>query len=182
MKLSEKHMEINHVTMREIRKLNDNGHQTSVITTKQKLSVEMVALYTFSRWSQENFFRYMRQEYDMDKIIQYGVDELDEDILIVNREYSNLTYKLKRVREKISRRQAHLFILKEENTKAELEQSEKYLQKQLKISEELNILQEQEKELIEKRKQHPYKIPISQMPQDQRYNKLKPRANIYKTL
>ena len=83
MNLCEKQVELNGVTMREIRKRNDSGHQTSVITTNYQLATDKIAMYMFSRWSQENFFRYMRLEYDIDRVIQYGVDELDKNIKVV---------------------------------------------------------------------------------------------------
>jgi hypothetical protein len=95
MELCEKQVELNGVALREVRRLTDTGHQTSVITTNYKMSTALIALYMFSRWSQENFFRYMRQEYDIDRIIQYGIDELDNNIMVVNREYSNITDRLK---------------------------------------------------------------------------------------
>jgi hypothetical protein len=28
----------------------------------------------FARWSQENFFRYMRQSYNLDGLVDYGTD------------------------------------------------------------------------------------------------------------
>ena len=174
MALSEKEVELNGVTMREIRKSNNNEHQTSVITTNYQLSTEKIAQYMFARWSQENFFRYMRQEYDIDKIIQYGVDELNKNIKVVNREYSNLTYQLKKVREKISRRQSKLYLLEEESTKTGLEeQSAQNITKQQELIEELTSLREEEKRLVNERKKHPYKIPVGKMTEDQRYNKLK---------
>ncbi|MBS3772315.1 MAG: hypothetical protein KGY69_18845 [Bacteroidales bacterium] len=174
MNLSEKEVELNGVTMREIRKRNNNEHQTSVITTNYQLSTEKIAMYMFARWSQENFFRYMRQEYDIDRIIQYGVDELDKNIKVVNREYSNLTYQLKKIREKISRRQSNLYLLEEESTNTRLEeQSAQNIAKQQELIEELTSLREEEKKLINERKRHPYKIPVGKMPEDQRYNKLK---------
>ena len=77
MYLCEKEVELNGVKMREVRKLTDTGHQTSVITTNYKIPTALIALYMFLRWAQENFFRYMRQEYDIDRIIQYGEVELD---------------------------------------------------------------------------------------------------------
>ena len=80
MSLCEKEVELNGVVMREIRKQNASGHQTSVITTNYRLSTNKIALYMFARWSQENFFRYMRQEYDVGKIVQYVVDELDKNL------------------------------------------------------------------------------------------------------
>lgn len=173
MYLCEKQINLNGFFAREIRKQNKNGHQTSVITTNYRLSTDKIALYMFARWSQENFFRYMRQEYDIDKIIQYGVDELDKNIKVVNREYSNLTYKLKKVREKISRRQSNLYILEEENTKKQMDESDKNMAQQQDLIEELTALRTEEKQLINERKKHPYKISIGQMPEEQRYNKLK---------
>ena len=173
MPLCEKTVTLNGVKLREVRKLSDDGHQTSIITTNPILSTVLIALYMFARWSQENFFRYMRQEYDLDRITQYGVDELDKSILVVNLEYNNINYKLKKNREKISRRQASLFALKEENTNTGLDQTRKYMVPQLKLSEEIQSLKNQEQVLLEKRKQQPYKITVGQMPQALRYNKLK---------
>lgn len=173
MPLQEKEIEIDGVPMREIRKLSSDGHQTSVITTNRKLSIILVALYMFARWAQENFFKYMRQEYDLDRIIQYGIDEIDSNIMVVNREYSNLTHSLKKIREKIARRKAQLFSLEEENTKTELEQTSQNLYKQLKLLDDLEILSKEKNDIIEKRKQQPYKITIGNMPENQRYNKLK---------
>jgi hypothetical protein len=173
MPLCEKTIELNGVKLREVRKLSDDGHQTSIITTNPILSTVLIALYMFARWSQENFFRYMRQEYDLDRITQYGVDELDKSILVVNPEYNNINYKLKKNREKISRRQASLFALKEENTNTGLDQTRKYMLPQLKLAEEIQSLKNHEQALLEKRKQQPYKITIGQMPEALRYNKLK---------
>jgi hypothetical protein len=173
MYLCEKEIEMDGVKMREIRKLNESGHQTSIVTTNYKLPTLLIALYMFARWTQENFFKYMRQEYDIDRIIQYGVDQIDPNTKVVNREYSNLTQALKKIREKKARKQARLFILKEENIKGELEQTGAIFKKQLEITNELKLIETKEQELIDKRKQQPYKISISQMPEDKRYNKLK---------
>ena len=173
MKLHEKQLEINGFKMREIRKLSDDGHQTSVITTNRKLTIPLVAKYMFARWAQENFFRYMRQEYDIDRIVQYGIDELDKNIEVVNLEYSILTQNLKKNREKTARRQAQLFLLQEENAKSEKGQTSKNLLDQLKLRQEIERLKTEEQELISKRKLQPYKITIGQMPETTMYNKLK---------
>ena len=173
MKLCEKQVELNGVTLREVRRLTDTGHQTSVITTNYKMSTALIALYMFSRWSQENFFRYMRQEYDIDRIIQYGVEEVDKAIMVVNREYSNLTYRLKKLREKIARRQAKLYALVEENIAGEMEQTGKNIEKQLHLRQEIKAFEAEEKDLLAQRAKHPYKISIGEMPEHTRYNKLK---------
>lgn len=68
--------------MREVRRLCDSGHQTAVMTTRQDLSAEQIASRMFSRWSQENFFRYMRHEYNLDHLITYDVEAADGDRLV----------------------------------------------------------------------------------------------------
>ncbi len=173
MYLCEKEVELNGVKMREVRKLTDSGHQTSVITTNYKIPTVLIALYMFSRWAQENFFRYMRQEYDIDRIMQYGVDKLDQTIMVVNQEYSNLTQRLKKLREKKARRQAKLYDLVTENIEGEMEQTGKNIEKQLCFRKEIELLEAEEHDLLALRKQQPYKISIGEMPEHTRYNKLK---------
>ena len=63
--------------MREVRRLCDSGHQTSVMTTRRDLSLEIVALRMFSRWQQENFFRYMRHEFALDHLPTTAVEPAD---------------------------------------------------------------------------------------------------------
>jgi len=65
--------------MREIRRLCDDGHQTSVMTTRVDLSLETVALRMFSRWQQENFFRYMRHEFALDHLPTTKVEPADPE-------------------------------------------------------------------------------------------------------
>jgi hypothetical protein len=171
MKLLEKPIELNNFSMREIRKLS-NGHQTSIITSNKKLSIILIAIHMFARWTQENFFKYLRQDYDFDRMLQYAVEQLDKDFVVVNPEYNNITYKLKKIREKINRRIASLYKLQEDNVKDNLDNTNKYFNKQIKIQEELEIMEIQKVGLIERRKQIPYKIKIDDMPEEIKYNKL----------
>lgn len=171
MELSEKTIGLDNFQMREIRKLS-NGHQTSIITSNKKLSITLVAIHMFARWAQENFFKYLRQDYDFDRMLQYAVEQLDKDFVVVNPEYNNITYKLKKIREKINRRIASLYKLQESNVKDNLDNTDKYFSKQIKIQEELKFMETQKAGLIEKRKQIPYKIKIEDMPEEIKYNKL----------
>ncbi len=56
--------------MREVRKLTGSGHQTSLISTAYELPHEELAARLFSRWCQENFFRYMRQHFALDRLAE----------------------------------------------------------------------------------------------------------------
>ena len=52
----------NGLTVRQIRRRLANGRQVPVITTHPQMPVEQVAGAMFSRWSQENFFKYLREQ------------------------------------------------------------------------------------------------------------------------
>jgi hypothetical protein len=172
MLLAEKEVELNGCKMREIRKLCKDHHQTTIITTNKKLSIDTLAVNMFSRWTQENYFKYMRKDYDFDRMMQYVVEAIDNDFIVSNPEYNNLTYKLKKVREKISRRQAKLFQLMEENINDKLANVPKQLKKQAREQEEVDILKKEEEDLLKMRNDIPTRIKIKDMPEHLKYNRL----------
>lgn len=126
----------------------------------------------FSRWTQENYFKYLRHEYDLDRITHYLVNEIDSDFKVVNPKHSKLDNMLKKTREKISRRKAQLYEPVNKNVTDNPDNTEEYFKKQSKVEEELRQFATREKELIEERKKHPYKITIREMEEQVRYNKL----------
>jgi hypothetical protein len=70
---------------REIRRLSsDLSHQTAIITTCQRESSAALAGYMFSRWSQENFFRYASQELAIDHLGGYGLSPPSPDSSVIN--------------------------------------------------------------------------------------------------
>jgi len=72
--------------MREVRRLGDNGHQTAMVTTRTDLAIEVVAYRMFERWTQENFFRYMRQHFALDALVTYAVEPADPERTVPNPE------------------------------------------------------------------------------------------------
>jgi len=88
----------NGLKVREIRRLTDDGHQTAVITTNDKLPLLAVAHRMFSRWRQENFFRYMRQEFALDHLCTNEVEPGDPKRIVPHPERARLEKKLKAVR------------------------------------------------------------------------------------
>jgi hypothetical protein len=72
--------------VREVRRLCANGHQTAIVTTRTDLPIEVVAYRMFERWTQENFFRYMRQHFALDALVTYAVEPADPERTIPNPE------------------------------------------------------------------------------------------------
>jgi len=86
-KLAERELKLsNAFTVREVRCLTDDGHQTSIVTTRKDLSMLQVAERMFGRWQQENYFRYMRHEFALDHLPTYAVEPADPDRTVPNPE------------------------------------------------------------------------------------------------
>jgi hypothetical protein len=57
--------------LRQVTRLMDNGHQTPILTSRRDLPAAQVAYRMFDRWRQENFFKYLREEYALDALVEY---------------------------------------------------------------------------------------------------------------
>jgi len=181
MELCEKDIEWNNVKLREIRK-KSNSYQTSIITTNKKLATISIAIKMFSRWTQENFFKYLRHDYDLDRIVHYIVNETNDDFKVVDPPHRKLTNKLKKTREKIARRKAILYELANKNLQGDADKTERSIEKQAVIKEELTGFEADEKELLEQRSQQPYKITIAEMQEEVRYNKLDIESKLFQNI
>lgn len=132
----------------------------------------------FGRWSQENFFRYLIQDYDFDKMIQFGIETIDPQAEVVNPPYRKITNRIKKVREKISRTEARFYPLAQQAMDNPIDEIPALTDKQMQYKQMLDRLKEQEAKLVEERKQIPARIKLEQMPDQTRYNKLKTESKI----
>ena len=158
---------------REIRELSENGHQASIMTTHPTLLTQDTAIKMFSRWKQENFFKYISENFDFDRMIEYGTEPVDQKANIVNPEYKTLTYQLKKIREKKARIEARIYKKMDQGSQSDTEHVIKVLTKNSSLIEQINDYNDQEKTLVNQRKQIPSRITIAQMPEQKRYDKLK---------
>ncbi len=95
--------------MRQVtrRTLNRKGeaHQTHIVTTRRDLPAPQVAHRMFARWQQENFFKYMRQEFAIDALLQYATEPADTERLVPNPERKAVDKELASARRDLSRLQ-----------------------------------------------------------------------------
>ncbi len=68
--------------LRQVTRRMDNGHQTPILTSRRDLSAAQVAYRMFDRWRQENFFKYLREEYALDALAEYATvpDEATREV------------------------------------------------------------------------------------------------------
>jgi hypothetical protein len=173
MKLAERGTQLsNRFWVREIRKLSDGGHQTSILTTNFRAPMTTLAPSLFARWCQENFFRYMREHYGLDRLIEYGTEPVPDAIQVVNPEWRKLD---SQIRSKIGQRhrQAAQFAalaLSEDPTNSEVQG---FQQRKAYLREDIEALDLQINQLKQSRKDTPHHIPVKLLPPEDRFTRLR---------
>lgn len=151
---------------REIRKRSKSGHQTSILTTNYMLSIVMVGVFMFARWSQENFFKYMMKHFDIDGLVSYLKEIVSDTKQLINPAYRKLESELKKLNGKLTRRKAEFatFTLKEED------KIKKYLVKKAGILEEIEQLDNKILLVKNQRKETERKITFAQLPENEKFS------------
>jgi hypothetical protein len=91
------------LVLREVTKLNpESGHQTRVVTTRRDLPAIEVLVTLFARWRQENFFKYMRQEFGIDGLVEYGAQGVDPELTRPNPERARIAKEEKALRAQVA--------------------------------------------------------------------------------
>jgi len=70
--------------LREIRRLTDRGTQTAIVTADRAQPTAVIAGRMFSRWNQENYFRFATQDFGIDRLAGYGLTDAPESTILVN--------------------------------------------------------------------------------------------------
>jgi hypothetical protein len=168
--------------VREIRKLSDNGHQTSILSTDYRSDLKVITTEMTERWSQENFFKYMRQHYGLDRLTDYSLEEVSDTTRVVNPEYRRLEGEVRRLAAVKARRLAEFGSIHLEG-EIDPKKVEKYQSKKAKLQEEIEDLEKKLNTAKEKRKGVERHIPVSQLPEKERFSRLAaPRKHLLDTI
>jgi hypothetical protein len=93
--------------LRQVTRLSEDGeHQTPILTSRRDLPAVEVAYRMFERWRQENFFKYLREEYALDVLVDYSVVPDDPARDVPNPALAVIDAKLREARAELSQLQA----------------------------------------------------------------------------
>jgi transposase len=128
----------NAMWMREIRKLTPSGHQTSLISTAFELEMTQLGSRMFSRWCQENFFRYMMEHFAIDLLQEYGTEEFPDTEKVINPAWRILERSRNSTQNKLRYRQARFAeMIIHPQAKDNAGKHEKWLNKKANLLEEV---------------------------------------------
>jgi hypothetical protein len=172
MKLAERGSRLsNGLWVREVRKLSETGRQTSILSTNYRADYTTLAASMFARWSQENFYKYMRQHYNLDRLAEYGTEPVPDPVQTVNPAWRRLDSQI-RAKTETRRRQLALFgALDLQSSLAEPEVA-RYQQKKALLQDEIENLNREIDELKKQRKETPHHIPVKDLPESDRFSRL----------
>jgi hypothetical protein len=88
-----------------VTRLTETGHQTPILTSRWDLRDIVVAYRMFERWRQENFFKYMREEFLIDALIDYQVEPDDPTRSVPNPARNAVEKELRAARAKLMKLQ-----------------------------------------------------------------------------
>ncbi len=162
------------IWMREVRKLTESGHQTSIISTAYELPTTQLATQMFSRWCQENFFKYMKDHFAIDLFEEYGVEDFPDTEKVVNPAWREQERLRNSVQNKLRYRQARFAAL---TTHPETEDNEKKYRKWMQKKADLYEQIEQYENLLKQ-----VKITLKKTPRHITWGELRESDKFYKLL
>jgi len=159
--------------MRQIRKLTKTGHQVAVLSTEYQSEASLIGVHMFSRWSQENFIKYMMQHFSIDRLVDYETIGVDETHKVVNPTYRQLASKIRSKAATRARKLAQFgeISLQQPGTPRQIQ---RYQTQKATLKEEIDLLEKDLLRLKEQRKHSPKHIPLNQLPKQEQFLQLAP--------
>jgi Transposase DDE domain len=158
--------------LRQVTRLTENHHQTPVLTSRWDLRDIVVAYRMFERWRQENFFKYLRQEYLIDALTDYQMEPDDPLRSVPNPARKAIDKELRKAR-------AHLNKIKETYGTVFLDYFQgrtptqrAFTSAEKKIHWEIQEAADRITELVTKQKSLPARVPLAEAQPDQNLVKL----------
>ena len=162
----------NGLWVREVRELSATGAQSSILSTDMRLDLTRIAARMAARWSQENFLKYMREHFGLDRLIEHGTQPLPDAMGVVNPAW-------RRLNQSVRRESALLYRLRAEFGAPTLppqptaEQVHNFERRGGELRDKIQAQELKLTELKAQRRQTPAKLPLKELPEAERFAQLK---------
>jgi hypothetical protein len=158
--------------VREVRRRDEDGRQVSVLATDYRNDLQRVAVAMFARWSQENFLKYMREHFWLDRLVEYGTEPLPDTTRVVNPAWRRLDSAMRKEVALLSRQQAE-FGARQLSATPEPAELEAWQQRQAALTEAITARQARVEQLKTERQATPQHIEWKSLPETERFERLR---------
>lgn len=132
------------------------------------MKANVIAGAMFARWSQENYFKYMRKHYNLDGLVNYSTEQIPDTTPVINPEYRRWDGEVRKKGGQLNQRRAKFAALTLESN-IEPKQMEIYLQKKADLQEEI---EQHVNTLKATRKQTKKHITVGELSEEERFDRL----------
>jgi hypothetical protein len=161
----------NGLWVRELRKRTERAHQTAILCTDYRSQAAPLAAAMFARWSQENFFKYAREHFGLDRLADYRTEAISDPLRVVNPDYRQLDGQVRSTTGKLTRRLATFAAMTLEEP-IEPKHVEPFMRRKAALQEEIETLQHALATLKASRKETPHHISVDELPEEARFRQL----------
>jgi hypothetical protein len=151
--------------LRQVTRLCDGGHQTNVITSRWDLRDIEVAYRMFERWRQENFFKYMREEFLLDALVDYQIEPEDPTRSIPNPERRALDKEIRAARADLARLEREFGAAAANNTEQRRPTMRGFKVAHSRLGKQLRKARVRVSRLFEKRRNVPKRVEVRELNQ-----------------
>jgi transposase len=161
--------------MREIRKRTSGGHQVSLISTAFGLAHTDLAGRLFTRWCQENFFRYMMEHFALDQLTEHVTTPLADTQRVINPAWRELDRHRRSCQGKLTNRRANFAALSLHPVcDTDPARVRRWLAKKGELLEEIRHYEAQLEEIRTRLQGTPRHLQWDQLPQEEQFQRLAP--------
>lgn len=158
--------------LRQVTRLTETKHQTAVMTSRWDLRDIVVAYRMFERWRQENFFKYMRQEFLIDALVDYDADPDNPNRLIPNPARKIVDKELRNARARYAKLQEKYGSTALDYLEGRTSNLRTFTAAEKQIHREIQDAAEEIAKLIERQKSLPVRISLAEAPGAEKAMKL----------
>jgi len=148
--------------LRQVTRLTENGHQTPVLTSRWDLRDIVIAYRMFERWRQENFFKYMRQEFLIDALADYEIEPDDPARSVPNPARKEVEKQLRLARAKLRGLQETYGCTALDYLEGRSPTMRSFTAAEKKIRREIAEIRDRIAELAARRKSIPVRVPLTE--------------------
>jgi hypothetical protein len=152
--------------LRQVTRRMDNGHQTPILTSRRDLPAAHVASRMFDRWRQENFLKYLSQEYALDALVEYAVVPDDPHREVPNPAWAALDAQLRQAQAQLDRFQAEYGLEAFTNLEEQRRTMRGFKIAQGQLAQKISTAWQRVEQLEKRRAAVPRRVPVQSLSQE----------------